>query len=428
MLLCLAGLLGLLSPVAAQTPTDDAFWTTRSGDGAATVHLHFFWSRSCPHCRQALPFVEALGQEYPWLAVHAYEVRGERANLELYLRVGQVLGVPASSVPGFAFCRQLLTGFDTAEGRGAELRAGLLACRQQAAGGGGAAQAAPSTPFREPTGLTIPVLGRVDAARMSLPVLTLVIAGLDAFNPCAFFVLLFLLSLLVHARSRLRMAVIGATFVFFSGLVYFLFMAAWLNVFLVLGEVRAVTVVAGAVALVVGALNVKDFFWLGAGPSLSIPESAKPDLYRRVRGIVNAGRPAALVAGTVALALAANSYELLCTAGFPMVYTRILTLNGLSSWGYYGYLALYNLIYVVPLALIVTVFTVTLGARKLSEDEGRLLKLVSGMMMLGLGALLLVAPEQLSTLPAALGVLVAAGLGSALLWAADRARRRGSER
>jgi hypothetical protein len=216
--------------------------------------------------------------------------------------------------------------------------------------------------------------------------------------------------------------------VFFSGLVYLLFMDAWLNVFLVLGEVRAVTVVAGAVALVVGALNVKDFFWLGAGPSLSIPESAKPDLYRRVRGIVNAGRPAALVAGTVALALAANSYELLCTAGFPMVYTRILTLNGLSSWGYYGYLALYNLIYVVPLALIVTVFTVTLGARKLSEDEGRLLKLASGMMMLGLGALLLVAPEQLSTLPAALGVLVAAGLGSALLWAADRARRRGSER
>jgi hypothetical protein len=115
-----------------------------------------------------------------------------------------------------------------------------------------------------------------------------------------------------------------------------------------------------------------------------------------MRGLVAADNPTTLLLGTVALALAANSYELLCTAGFPMVYTRVLTLNDLSSALYYGYLALYNLVYVLPLLAIVLVFTFTLGSRKLSEEQGRVLKLLSGLMMLGLGVLMLAAPERLS--------------------------------
>ena len=105
-----------------------------------------------------------------------------------------------------------------------------------------------------------------------------------------------------------------------------------------------------------------------------------------------------MLAGTVLLALAANSYELLCTAGFPMVFTRVLTLNELPRSAYYGYLVLYNLVYVLPLLAIVLAFTLTLGARKLTERQGRVLKLLSGLMMLGLGAVLLVAPDRLSSL------------------------------
>jgi len=81
-----------------------------------------------------------------------------------------------------------------------------------------------------------------------------------------------------------------------------------------------------------------------------------------------------------------------------MVYARLLTLNELSAGARYGYLALYNLIYVLPLALIVFAFVRALGARKLSEREGRLLKLLSGVMMLELGVLLSAAPELLDSL------------------------------
>jgi hypothetical protein len=115
-----------------------------------------------------------------------------------------------------------------------------------------------------------------------------------------------------------------------------------------------------------------------------------------MRGLLSADNLGAMMIGTVTLALAANSYELLCTAGFPMVFTRVLTLNDLSPAAHYGYLALYNLIYVLPLLAIVLVFTFTLGARKLSEAQGRILKLLSGLMMLGLGAVMLVSPDLLS--------------------------------
>jgi hypothetical protein len=163
-----------------------------------------------------------------------------------------------------------------------------------------------------------------------------------------------------------------------------------------------------------------DFFACGRGLTRSSPESRKPVIYRRARAILGADNLPAMVAATVFLAIAANFYELLCTAGFPMVYTRLLSLSELPPAGYYLYLALYNLIYVVPLVLIVLAFVRTRGARKLTERDGRLLKLLSGSMMLELGVLLLVAPELLNNLAVAFGLL---GLAVAITWIAARLTR-----
>jgi len=133
-----------------------------------------------------------------------------------------------------------------------------------------------------------------------------------------------------------------------------------------------------------------------------------------MREIVGTGSLGPMLASTVLLAIVANSYELLCTAGFPMVYTRVLTLAGLETWQYYAWLAAYNVIYVIPLLLIVIVFVRTMGARKLTEREGRILKLVSGFMMLGFGLLLLVAPQLLTNPLASILVLLVA-VGAALV-------------
>jgi hypothetical protein len=268
--------------------------------------------------------------------------------------------------------------------------------------------------------VAVPGIGTVSASSVPLPVFTMIVAGLDAFNPCAFFVLLFLLSLLVHARNRTRMAVIGFTFIAISGVLYFVFMSAWLNVFLVTGHLPWITAAAGIVAIAIALLNLKDFAKPGSRGSLSIPETAKPGLYGRMRSIVGNDRFIPVLGATVVLAVVANSYELLCTAGLPMVFTRVLTLSDLSTPGYYGYLALYNMIYVIPLFGIVIAFVWTLGSRKLQPEEGRALKLLSGTMMLGLGGVLLFAPEMLEQVGIAIGILVGAVLVTVVVLLVDR--------
>lgn len=268
--------------------------------------------------------------------------------------------------------------------------------------------------------------GEVRTSEMSLPALTLVIAGCDAFNPCAFFVLLSLMGVLIHAHSRWKMALVGGVFVLFSGVFYFLFMAAWLNVFLLAGHITAITVVAGILAIGAAAVNIKDYFWYKQGVSLSIPESAKPGLFERMRRLTSSASLAPMLVGAFALAGAANLYELLCTAGFPMIYTRVLTLRELPMSQYYGYLALYNLVYVLPLATIVAAFTFTLGRRKLQEREGRTLKLLSGVMMLLLGIAILAAPEMLQSVAASVGILAGAIGLTAVVVLLDSLWRRGS--
>ena len=192
------------------------------------------------------------------------------------------------------------------------------------------------------------------------------------------------------------MALIGATFVLVSGVVYFAFMAAWLNLFLLVGVSRWMQVVLATVAGVIGVLNVMDTMAPGHAPSLAIPASARPGLYARVRAIVTAESTRAALAGVIVLAVLVNVIELLCTAGFPALYTRILTLRELPAWQYYAYLALYNVAYVLDDGAVLMLAVVTLSRYKLQERGGRWLKLVSGLVMLGLAVLLTVEPAWLT--------------------------------
>jgi len=191
------------------------------------------------------------------------------------------------------------------------------------------------------------------------------------------------------------MALVAGTFVAASGAVYYAFMAAWLNVFLFVGMSEALRIGLAAVALAIGAINVKDFFALGRGISLSIPDAAKPGLYARVRAILNAeALPASLLA-VATLAVVVNFIELLCTAGLPAIYTAVLTQQQLGAAAHYAYLGLYILGYIADDALMVTVAVVALGSNKLTERSGRALKLLSGAVMLALGAIMLLRPQWL---------------------------------
>ncbi len=379
---------------------------------AADARLYFFSATNCPHCAEVRPHLEQLAERHPELEIVEHDIWADREAFKLLRDLLDTHGDQPVTTPTLFLGRQLWIGLN--EETVPEIEAAVSRCLAEGCpdamarldATGASDEGSPES--EQADDMSLPLLGTVDAREVSLPLVTLVLGLLDSFNPCAFFVLLFLLSLMVHAHSHARMLAVGVVFVTFSGLIYFLFMAAWLNLFLVTGAVRYVTVIAGLVAMVAGLINLKDFAISQRGVSLSLSERSKSRLYQKTRHLIQAGSYPSLLGGTAVLAIAANSYELLCTAGFPMIYTRILTLRQLDNWSYYGYLAFYNLVYIVPLMAIVIIFSMTLGAHKLTEREGRSLKLISGMMMISLGGVLIFAPGLLNNLAGTAALLLGA--------------------
>jgi thiol-disulfide isomerase/thioredoxin len=257
------------------------------------VTLHYFWSKYCPHCKEAKPFIESMPKKYNWLTLHSYDLVGNQANQKRFFSMADQLGQTANSVPAFIFCGQMMLGYDRDETTGLELEEKLLDCHQQKN----------KSVVQIQEQFNVPGLGKVHYQDFSLPVFTLIIAALDAFNPCAFFVLFFLLSLMVHHRSRAKMLVIGTTFVLCSGVMYFLFMAAWLNLFLLTNQLIYITATAGLIAIIFGLINIKDYFFLNKGISLSLSDSVRTKLFARIRNLTQTGSWLTMILATVLLAL-----------------------------------------------------------------------------------------------------------------------------
>lgn len=237
----------------------------------------------------------------------------------------------------------------------------------------------------------LPFIGPVNLSGLSLPFLTIMLGALDSFNPCAFFILIFLLNLLVYLQSKRRMLMVGSIFIFFSGLFYFLFMFVMFNTLLItVSFISVVSLAVGFVAVSIGLLNIKDFFSLKKGPSLSIPEEKRSITFKRIRKLVKSPSLLAMLGGTIFLAISVNFYELLCTLGFPLIYTTQLTEAQLPLITYYSYIFFYNVMYVIPLIIILILFTFTLGKTKLSEWQVQRLKLFSGIMIFSFGLLFVI--------------------------------------
>ncbi len=345
--------------------------------------LEVYSKKGCPHCAKAYQYLDAYQLSQPDFVVIKRDI-ADTDHLQAFIQLNQAMLIDKPGVPTFNLCGQVWVGYSKEV-----LETKLLANESQQE----------TTDISEDSAtqntVSLPLIGDLSLQQIGLPAFTVVIGLIDGFNPCAMWVLMFLLSLLVNVKSRKRIVLIAGVFVLVSGLVYFAFMAAWLNMYLVIGLSRTMQVVIALLALIIGTVHIKDYFLAGQGISFSLPESQKPGLYARVRGIVQAENIiVALIAVTV-LAVMVNFLELLCTAGLPALYTQILVLQGLATYQYYAYLALYNLAYIFDDALMVAIVVYSLSRYKLTQVQGRWLKLLSGSVIFILGIMLLVAPDSL---------------------------------
>ena len=434
MIFCLSSFSTLANTlITPQENGQDSSWHYVNQDGELKIKLYFFWSKTCPHCAEAHPFIDSLPERYPWIDLETHLV-SDPDTMDIWQGIAKKTQVEARSVPYIAACELATVGYSSEAVTGKYLLDNLKACYRSFGGTVidndplqatddqghsslfGTCSDTSGTPGNEGTcdlastgemakqsqvqPIEIPLIGIVAPEKLSLPLLTIVLAGVDAFNPCAFFVLLFLLSIMVNAKSKTRMLIVGGIFVFFSGFIYFLFMIAWLNIFTLLGagsDGSLIILGAGILALIAGVINIKDYFFTKGEVTLSMSAKNRTGLIKRMGKLTNASSMAAMIGGTVILAIVANAYELLCTAGFPMIYTSVLSMHDLSDIERYMYLVFYNLVYVIPLAIIVIVFSATMGKRKLTEKEGQTLKLMSGIMMIGMGTMLAIDPVSLQS-------------------------------
>ncbi len=355
--------------------------TTALGAAPAT-RLTVFWGIGCPHCEAARPAVAAIAADNPGLAVEWVEVRHDPAGRARFFDAAKRLGIEGAGVPMFVIDGEVVVGFRKGLTE-QELRRAIRNAQT------GAALASPRT-------VDLPLFGAVDPSRISFPLFTVVIALADGINPCAFYVLIVLLGLLLHVPSRRRVALYGGVFVVMSAVVYFLFMTVWLGFFVAIGGSRWITIALGAALVAMGLVNLKELVWFKRGVSLMIPERSKPGLFRRMRRIADSASVPTAIVGITMLAFVVNLVELGCTLGLPAVYTRLLSLHtGLSTAVRYAYLVLYNAIYVVPLAVIVAAYVFTLSRIAMTERRAKILKAASGVLLVAFGVTFLVAPDLL---------------------------------
>ena len=345
--------------------------------------IKYFYKKGCPHCQAAGKFLTNLEKKQPHLNIARYDIYDPELGHPEFVKIIELYGINQPGVPLFLVCGQLIIGFDSPDTTGNQIVSLLSTGEKQTQGN------------NRPAEIDLPYFGTLDVNKYSLPVFTIIIGLVDGFNQCAMWVLLFLLSLLINLRNRLRILAVAGTFVLVSGAVYFAFMAAWLNLFLIIGWSRVFQLVIGVIALLIGTIHIKDFFAFKQGLTLSIPEKSKPGLYAGVRNVIYAESLIMSLVAIVILAVIVNAIELLCTAGLPALYTQILVLQSLSKIQYYAYLVLYNLAYIFDDALMVAVVVYTLSRTKLQEKTGKFLKLISGAIITILGILLIFFPDIL---------------------------------
>ncbi len=365
------------------------------------VNIYLFWTKGCPHCALEKEFLAKLAGQDKQLKIITFELIESREHRELFKKVGEDLRASVSGVPFTVVGEQYFIGWLDEASTGALIVQAVAEARRTQAPDVVArlrAQPAPAGPGARkaiPEKLSLPVYGEIHLKYLSLGLITVIIGALDGFNPCAMWVLVFLINLLLGMADRRKMWILGGTFLFTSAVVYFLFMTAWLNFLIFVGFILWVRIAIGLVALFAGVYNLREYFTNRAGVCTLSSTERRQKRMARLKEIVQTKKFLLALAGLILLAFAVNLVELICSAGFPVIYLQILSLTPMPFWQYYLYLALYIFIFMLDDLIVFIVAMVTLQLLRVGTRYKQASNLIGGVLMLILGALLIFRPEAL---------------------------------
>lgn len=398
-----------------------------------SVNAYLFYGEGCPHCAKEEAFLETIKDKYPDLKINSFEIYYNQENIVFLKEIAKTLNVQTGSVPFLIIGDKTFIGYSPTispiqiENRIKECL--ITKCPDSVAKIIGIdikeenniekiddskiinniilesnenneleitieKEKENQSDILEKT-INIPFFGEVLIRNFSLPLLTIVIAFLDGFNPCAMWVLLFLVSLLFGIENKKRLWIFGLVFLFSSAVVYFLFMTAWLNLFMFLGFIALVRIIIGIIALVSAYFNLKEYITNPTGGCKVTGGKKRQRIFEKLKQIIQQKNLLIAIIGLILLAFAVNLVELVCSLGLPAVYTQVLSFSYLSTWQYYLYLVFYVLVFILPAFIIFAISATTLQLTGISTKYGRLVHLFSGIIMLILGVLMIFKPGWL---------------------------------
>jgi thiol-disulfide isomerase/thioredoxin/uncharacterized membrane protein HdeD (DUF308 family) len=388
------------------------------------VIVYMFWGDGCPHCAEAEPFLEGLAQKYPGVELRFYEVWNNADNLQLLKDMAAKAGFEPTAVPTIFIGDRYWTGYSEAlgqqiedvvqgylvtgigdPGEGLDFSKAVRTDLTESTSNSSAATPQPTEETNPIEGniIQVPLIGAVNLETKSLFVSTLLISFVDGVNPCSIWVLTMLLALVVHTGSRRKVVLIGLVFLSVTALVYALFIAGLFSVLSFASYLIWVRSVVALVSLVFALINIKDYFWYKKGVSLTIADDQKPGIFQKMRKVMDASNSFwGLVGATVVLSAGVSLVEFSCTAGFPVLWTNLLTSQNVSILTFVLLLLVYMLIYQLDELVIFFSAVYTLKATRLEEKQGRILKLFGGTLMLALGLVMLINPALMSDLTSSL--------------------------
>lgn len=373
------------------------------------VNIYLFHSYTCKHCKEEIKLLDELEKEYDNIKVYKYEVN-ENGNGELLKNISEIMGSKVTGTPYTIIGNKVFSGYDYENSKGRFKGAIEYYSKygyEDKVGEYISSIPLPSYEVKDTDPdvdeyisnyisykIKLPLIGEVKLKNLTLPLITVVIGLADGFNPCAMWVLLFLISMLIGMKDKKRMWILGSTFLLISALIYLIFMMSWLNLANLLISVVWVRVIIAVVSLVGGIINLRGYIKHRKVSGCDVVDDKKRNkIITRIKKFTTEKNFWLAILGVIVLAISVNVVELACSAGLPVMFIEILSLNNLTAIEEIIYIVLYMLFFLLDDFVVFVIAMTTLSLTGVSSKYGNLSKLIGGILMLLIGLLLMFKPE-----------------------------------
>ena len=393
------------------------------------INIHLFYGNGCPHCAAEEEFLSDYLKDRTDVKLYKYEIWYDSHNQELLSKVQKEMGTTnKNGVPFTVIGKKTIVGYAdgvtdeqikdainyylnndyrdyageiTGKVKKTEVKEDIIKDESKTEDKKeNKIEKADDTKDSDQTdeNVTVPVLGKINAKKVSLPILAVVLGFVDGFNPCAMWILIFLITMLFNMKDRKKMWILGLTFILTSGIVYLMFMLAWLNLATFISKIAFIRLLIAVIALVVGLINVYKYI-----DSLKkkdegcdvVDKKDRKKIMEKIISITHEKKFIIALLGIMVLAASVNIIELMCSIGIPLLFTQILAINNLSTFSYMIYMFIYIFFFLIDDIVIFVISMVTLKVTGLSTKYTKYSHLVGGIIMLIIGLLLIIKPELL---------------------------------